>query len=109
MLEEPWKETEQKKLKDQKPDLEESGNLKHSESNLLTDEKYEAMVKNFTAQENSKKNIEELNQTLDAFYENNLKQRQQALAKIQLTVGGMLNASKKEIGCQTEKSLIEDY
>ena len=45
--------------------------------------------------EYSKKNLEELNITLDNFYDNNLKQRQDALANIHKAVGDRLNASKK--------------
>ena len=43
----------------------------------------------------TQKNLEELNVTLDNFYDCNLKQRQDALSNIQKAVGERLNASKK--------------
>ena len=110
MLEETWKDTERNKISDkEKEQLEREDELKQ-DSNHLSDDKYESMLNKFAYEkEYGSKNLEELNVTLDNFYDNNLKQRQDALANIQKAVGDRLNASKKNAWCQTEYFLVENY
>ena len=48
------------------------------------------------------KTSEELDKALDQFYENGLKERDEALQDINKAVGKMINATRKEAGCQTE-------
>ena len=50
--------------------------------------------------------VEELDTAMDNFYNKELGQRQDALMKMQKTVGHMLLADKKSIGVQTDDSLL---
>jgi hypothetical protein len=49
---------------------------------MLTNHQYERLLNTFTYEANSKKNVEDLNQVLDQFYDQNMKRRERALFEI---------------------------
>jgi hypothetical protein len=77
-LKEPWQADQEKNnrvAKTNQEEEEEAKTLRQLGSDNLDGEEYERLLRKFTMENNSKSNLEELDQAMEAFYDGNLKKR----------------------------------
>jgi len=77
-LEEPWQAEQEKNnrvVKTKQEEEEEAEALRQLAFDNLDGEEYERLLRKFTMDNNSKSNLEELDQAMEAFYDGNLRKR----------------------------------
>jgi len=62
-------------VKTKQEEEEEAATLRQLAFDNLDSEEYERLLRKFTMENNSKSNLEELDQAMEAFYDGNLKKR----------------------------------
>ena len=78
LLEEPWQAEQAKNnhvVKTKQEEEEEAAALRQLAFDNLDSEEYERLLRKFTMENNSKSNLEELDQAMETFYDGNLKKR----------------------------------
>lgn len=85
-----------------------SSSMKKDDKKMTTKD-YENMMDDFAFSKDDVYNVEEeLTNAMNAFYDEQMEERRQALMEIQKTVGHMMDTNKRNVETQTVQSMAED-